>query len=121
MSKLTRPKLTPQIAYNLAKRLHNASGERDERLESVIAQDPYLACLYALDILKGPWPEAEPVIAQNAMWAFYYARDMLKGPFPEAEIIIAPSSWADRYADVVLKTPEDRARFREVQQWVAQD
>ena len=34
-----RPKLTPQIAYKLATRLYEATGECDTRLEGVIAQD----------------------------------------------------------------------------------
>ncbi len=92
---MSRPKLTPQIAFNLAKALYDASGERDERLESVIVQDSYQAYRYAYGILKAPWAEAEPVIARDKSWAKIYIRD-------------------------VLKTRKDKDRFREVQRWVAQ-
>jgi hypothetical protein len=44
-----RPRLTPKIAYNLARRLQEASGETDPRLESVIAKDSFWALLYATD------------------------------------------------------------------------
>ena len=47
-----RPKLTPEIAYNLAVRLYGASGECDTRLESVLSQDAEYAYLYAKNVLK---------------------------------------------------------------------
>ena len=113
---MARPKLTPEIAYSLAWRLYAATGERDTRLESVIAQNPMWAYLYARDILKGPWPEAESMIAQDATWAYWYAKDILKSPWPEAEEVIAQdATWRCFYARDVLKTPEDHARFKEVQ------
>ena len=90
---MSKPKLTPQIAYNLAERLYEVTGERNARLESMIAQDRYYAYSYAVDVLSGPFPEAEPVFAQDSYYARAYVRD-------------------------VLKTPEDRARFKEVQKWV---
>ncbi len=46
---MSRPKLTPKIAYNLAKRLHEASGEIDQRLEVAITKDLSWALLYATD------------------------------------------------------------------------
>ncbi len=140
---MSRPKLTLEIAYNLAEALFNASGERDERLESVIAQDTERAYAYALNVLKGPFPEGEPAIARHLHLAYRYARHVIKRPFPEAELAIAQdpelafwyaryvlkSSWPEaefviskqpfiayEYMDL-LKTPEDIARFKEVQQW----
>ena len=59
---MSRPKLTPKIAYNLATALYAASGECDTRLESVIAQDTYYAYIYAADVIKAPFPEGEPAI-----------------------------------------------------------
>ncbi len=76
---MPRPKLTPEIAYNLADRLYQASGERNARLESVIAQDPRMACWYAISVLKGPWPEAESVIVQDKIHARLY-KDLLRTP-----------------------------------------
>jgi hypothetical protein len=84
-----RPKLTPEIALNLAQALHNASGERDDRLESVIAQDAWSAYWYAAIVLECPFPMGESMIAQNVGAAYWYANN-------------------------VLKTPEDRARFKKV-------
>ena len=31
---------------------------------------------YAHDVIKGPWPEAEPIIMRDPQWACYYARDV---------------------------------------------
>ncbi len=117
---MSRPKLTPQIAYNLARRLYMVSGECDTRLESVIAQEGEWAYLYAKHILRGPWPEAEISLSKDPSWAYWYARDVLKAPFPEAEPAIAQDSgWTKEYLRKMLKTEEDRDRFREVQRWVA--
>ncbi len=109
---MSRPKLTPEIAFNLARRLYDASGERDERLEKMIAQSPMYASAYATSVLKGPFPEGEPLIIRYPGWACEYARDALKSPWPEAEPVIAQSvSWSGMYIRTVLKTDEDRNRF----------
>ena len=115
----TRPKLTPEIAYNLAERLYKASGECNTRLESVIARSSYYAFSYAWHILKGPFPAGEPAIMQHSIDAYLYARDILKCPWPEAEPAIAQDTvYSHWYAREVLKTPEDHTRFKEVQRWV---
>ena len=135
---MPRPKLTPEIAYKLARRLYEATGERNMHLESMIIQDPYVAYMYARRVLKAPWPEAESVIAQNPVWAYWYTRELLKdhrffdaepviaqdpgtacdyakyilkAPWPEAEITIAQDTgWAHLYVRDVLETSEDYAR-----------
>jgi lambda repressor-like predicted transcriptional regulator len=145
---MPRPKLTPQIAYNLAKALYDASGECDTRLEAVIAQNSGWAYRYAKDVLEGPFPKGEPMISQEPEWAYAYARDVLKGPWPEAEFAIAKypgeayryahyvlkapfpegesviaqdADWAYWYAHDVLKgRPEDIARFKKIQRRIAQ-
>ena len=72
--------------------------------EPVIAQNAEWAYLYALGVLKAPWPAGEPVIAQNAEWASYYAQDVLKKRFPAGEPVIAQNAeWAFWYAQDVLK------------------
>jgi hypothetical protein len=116
-----RPKLTPEVAYNLAVRLYAASEERDARLESVLAQDPKIAYDYAYDVLFcDRFLAGEPAIMQIPRLAYAYACNMLKAPWPEAESVIAQDAHlADDYSYYVLKTPEDKARFREVQRWVA--
>ncbi len=92
-----RPKLTPRVAYNLAEALYDSSGERDWRLESVIAQDPYLAFLYSTDILQGPFPAGESAIVRDNTYSYMY----------------------EKYR---LKIPEDRRRFRELKEdyWIRQ-
>mgnify|MGYP001578888224 CR=1 FL=1 len=129
---MARPKLTPQIALNLAWRLYEATGERDERLENMIAQDREVAYefvadvldfpegsqwayWYAKNVLKAPWPEAESIIEASPRWAYEYAFRVLNGPFLKAEPEIAESSkWAYAYARDVLETDEDHARFKEI-------
>ncbi len=116
-----RPKLTPEIAYNLAVRLYTVSGERDIRLESVIIQDHDYAYLYSVRILLCPWPEAELIIARDPTWAYEYARYMLKGSFPEGEPAIAQrQDHARWYANNLLETDKDYARFRKIERQIAQ-
>jgi hypothetical protein len=104
------------MAYNLAARLYKASGERDERLESVILQDPWHALKYAHSVLRGPFPEAEPVIVQDPRRAYWYARYVLKSPWPEVEsVIVQDDYWAMRYATAVLGL----LTFAEIDRWKA--
>ena len=81
----------------------------------MVAKDPKLAYRYAIEIIKGRWPEAEKVIATDSGRAYLYARDVIKGRWPEAEKVIAtdsvraynyardilhdkdPGTWAKRY------------------------
>lgn len=92
---MARPKLTPQAAFNLAEALYDASGERDWRLESVIAQDSKLSFLYATDIVDGPFPAGESAIIRDNTYSYMY----------------------EKYR---LKTSEDRRRFHELKEnyWI---
>lgn len=92
---MPRPKLTPEIAYNLAKLLYRASGERDTRLESVIAQRLLWAYFYAKFVLTGPFFAGEPVIVQDTINAHLYKN--------------------------LLRTPEDHARFEGIRRCHAQN
>ena len=78
-------------AYMLAQRLvplfkNNKKYMTD--LENVIKEDPQVAFLYVLNILKRPWPEAEPYIMKEPIEAYRYAKEILKRRWPEAEPII---------------------------------
>ena len=74
--------------------------------EPVIAQNAEWAYLYALGVLKAPWPAGEPVIARDAQWAYLYALNVLNAPWPAAEPVIAQNAqWAFWYARNVLKVP----------------
>lgn len=67
---------------------------------------PGATFLYARDVLKGRWPEAEPLIARDPMCSYLYARDVIKGRFPEGEPAIEASVlYSDLYARGVLKGP----------------
>ena len=98
--------------------------------EATIAKHSWFACIYAMYILKQPWPEAEPAIktdpsnynlyknkvlygpwgqgikgiASDIDAAFIYAREILKGKFPEGEAILATDpEMAFKYANEITK------------------
>ncbi len=126
-----RPKLTPEVALQLAIALKASGGGRDQALESVLATDARVAYAYAMSVLshvfregepailtdpetafwyakrfKGRWQEAEPVIASSPATAYEYAKQVLGHRWPEAELVImsTPSSAAG-YAIHVLNGP----------------
>lgn len=43
---------------------------------------------YAMKMIKGRWPEAEPTILKDPDTAYAYIRDVIKGEWPEAEPIL---------------------------------
>jgi hypothetical protein len=57
--------------------------------EPYIAKSPYHAYLYASNVLMGRFPEGEPAIATDPDYAHLYARNVLMGRFPEGEPAIA--------------------------------
>lgn len=63
------------------------------QIEAQIAKDPEKAADYAVDVLRKPWPAAEPAIATNRKAAADYVA-MFRKPFPAAESVLAttPSS-----------------------------
>ena len=72
--------------------------------ESVIASSPKWAYFYAKYIIQGRWHEGEKAIASNPEWAFKYARDAIKGRFPEGEKEIARDfKWGYEYAKNIIK------------------
>jgi hypothetical protein len=59
---------------------------RQDMAEVILkAADPWVAYLYAENVIRGPWPEAEPVIAKDPHSALQYARYALRGRFEAAE------------------------------------
>ena len=59
---------------------------------------------YALNVIEGRWPEAEPVIMKYPYQAYWYARDVIKGRWPDAESVIMTSpEWVYWYASHVIK------------------
>jgi hypothetical protein len=81
-------KLQDRLLKKGAQNLYLNAAKNKKRLkfaEPVIAKVPHWAYMYAMDVIKGPWPEAEPYIMKNAYWAYMYARVILKQRWPEAE------------------------------------
>ena len=52
---------------------------------TLLKKDSYRLYLYARDIIKGRWPEAEPVIMTDPNLAYWYAKNIIEGRWPEAE------------------------------------
>ena len=116
---------SPEDAFNFAQKF----GYRDANAEEVVMTDPAWALKYAMEIIRGPWPEAEEAIKANPdVWqqyrefvdslnenskadgtyfsspedAFLYCKKM-KRRIPEAEEIIKTSAnYAERYAYEVI-------------------
>jgi lambda repressor-like predicted transcriptional regulator len=66
--------------------------------------DPIKISLYARNILKGPWPEAEDIIAKSAEASYIYAGNVLKGPFLKGEDAMSKDTrYAYGYAVNCLK------------------
>ena len=68
--------------------------------------DPGYAYDYAMDVIKGRWPEGEEAISKEPAYAYYYIKDFIKGRWPEGEEAISKDSqWAYFYARDII---EDR-------------
>jgi hypothetical protein len=81
-------KLQDRLLKKSAHRLYYNALYNKKRLkfaEPKIAKDPHWAYMYALELIKGPWPEAEPYIMKHPFWAYRYAIFLLKKRWPEAE------------------------------------
>lgn len=78
---------------------------------------PEAAYHYALNVIKGRWPEGEPVIAKDLRWATSYAEFVIKGRWPEIEPrFLQDPRRAALYARDVLKK-----RWPKVEPLIAQD
>lgn len=94
----------------------SCKGKRNNNLEKKIIKDDFVAYLYARDIVKGRWQDAEEAISKGAS-AIQYARDVVGGRWAEAEKYIAESP-RDSYIyarDVV------RGRFEEGENAIIKD
>lgn len=74
--------------------------------ESVIARSGQGAAGYAMDVIEGPWPAAEPAISKIGKEAVKYAMYVIKGRWPEGEAAIAKDGMAAaNYARHILERP----------------
>lgn len=75
-----------------------------EPIKHIIKQSPANAYYYALNVIKGRWPEAEPWIMKAPYYAYKYAQLFIKGRWPEAEpYIIKNISIANMYVKNIIK------------------
>jgi len=100
---------TKEIPYFVLKEVENSKNlsvllwKDRERIERVLAKDPYSAYRYAQIILER-FPAGEPVLATDAKWATAYAERVIHGRFPEAENAIKKDpKWAFYYAKDIIK------------------
>ena len=75
-------KKDPEAAYRYA--IDILKGRFPEA-ERYMVNDPWVAHRYAKNVIKGRWKEAEPVIMNDLVFAYMYARDIIKGRWEEAE------------------------------------
>lgn len=75
--------------------------------EEIIAEDPYNAYRYALNVIKGPFPLGEKAIAETSQFTFSYVKHVLRNkPFPLGEKQLAKDAdQAYWYASKIIKGP----------------
>ncbi len=92
--------MTPEKAY--LKCLHE--NRRVNKLESVIALDPWYSYYYARNIIKRRWKEGEKNIATDPECSYWYASYVINGRFEEGEkSISADPYYSYLYVHNVLK------------------
>ena len=79
----------PEIAYLYAK---NVIKGRWPEAESNIMKNQSTILKYVRDVIEGRWPEAEPTIMKSPYYAYLYATNIIKGRWPKAEHIIMKST-----------------------------
>ena len=91
--------------YNLPESIFKYVHLTDQERFSLIKKDLIHGYLYARDVIKGRWPEAEPYIMTDPYFAYLYANDVMEGKrWPEAEpYIMKDPSIASNYATNVIK------------------
>jgi len=72
--------------------------------EPIIMKDPRSAYSYAMHVIQGRWAEAEPYIMNGPQLAYWYAREVIEGRWAEAEpIIMKDPELAYLYARYVIQ------------------
>lgn len=64
-----------------------------------IAADPHKACMLAIEVIGGPFPQGEPAIATDAQESYYYATGVLEDRFLLGEPAIRNSDYWNLYRD----------------------
>ena len=103
--------------YNLRKSIFKYIPYTVQELKNIILSTPDSAIQYAVDVIRGRWPEAESSIMNNPYAAVKYAVYVIKGRWPEAESNIIKDPYAAvEYAIKILKRrwPEAESSFMEM-------
>lgn len=110
LANLIKP-TNPQASWFLTR----VTGKRIPEAEKQIALDPNLSVDYAVDVIKGRWPEAEPALLDSAakqQWyntpAIRYAAKAIGGRWPELERIIEKNGNSHIMLEYVLQVVKDR-------------
>jgi hypothetical protein len=98
----------PRTTYDFV--IFYNKGNYEKSWESIVFNSPQYACLWAKDILKTRWKEAEPVISQSPWYSYIYAHDVLKDRFLLGEkSILTDPLIAYSYAYSVIKNRWEEA------------
>ena len=95
--------MTPEEAY------YKCNGKINKDLEPIIIKSPRYAYLYALNIIKGRWIEAEQYIINNSEWTCFYALNVIKGKLPENMhnmMLLHADYWSKLYFDLIKNYPQ---------------
>ena len=96
--------MTTQQAYEILKNETYRDETKKQNCLNIIKKDPEHVYLYARDIIKGRFPEAEEYIKKDPQYAYYYATNIIKGRFLEAEEYIKKHpKYAYEYAKYIIK------------------
>lgn len=105
--------MTPDHAYCICLQ----EKQRKNELEPIILTDPGRSFLYALNVIKGIWSEAESRILTNAFYSYLYARDIIKDRWTEAESLIRQ----DNYSAYLYATNVIKGRWPEAEPFLRQN
>ena len=99
--------MTPNQAYEILKNNSYKDITEKQNCLDIIKTNPQYACYYAINVIKGRWPEYEESIKNDpyyAYYAYFYANEVIKGRWIEGEESIKKDpQYACDYANYVIK------------------
>jgi hypothetical protein len=92
--------MSPEEAYAVA----NKSGKRIPKLERLILLSHAATVMYARDVLKSRWKDAEDFIGTDGKASYVYAKEVIKGRWTHGEKAVLSNPWmCCLYAEEVIK------------------
>lgn len=58
---------------------------------------PYYAYWYAINVIKGRWPEMEHIILTSPQWSYHYAKNVINGRWEKCEKMLSSTSQREYY------------------------